>query len=114
MPKIKAESLLQGMVVTADVKNMDNMLLLPAGCVITERHIDILNAWGIAEIQVEACEGAEDSSDVVQKLPPETLQKLTEELERIFWEPVDKDPVQTETFKLALQRKAMQMLGRPH
>jgi len=102
------------MLVTADVKNMDNMLLLPAGCVLTERHISILNAWGIAEIQVEACKGTEDSRDALQKLPAESLQKLTADLKQIFWDPVDIGPVEAETFNLVLRRKARQMLERPH
>jgi hypothetical protein len=99
------------MVVTADVKNMDNMLLIPAGCVLTEKHIDIFNAWGITEVQVESGGNAEDSGDILQQLPPETLEQLRKELAGIFWDPVDKSPVQAEMFDLLLRRKAKQIAG---
>jgi len=100
------------MVVTADVKNMDNMLLIPAGCVLTEKHIDIFNAWGITEVQVEAGGDTEDAGDMLQQLPAETLEQLRKELTDIFWEPIDKSAVQAELFDLVLRRKAKQ-IARP-
>jgi hypothetical protein len=112
MPKVKLESLQEGMVVTSDVKNMDNMLLIPAGCALTEKHINILNAWGIPEIQVQSCDNSEDSGDILQKLPPATLAKITRELQAIFWEPTDKTPIQKEVFDLMLLRAARQALGK--
>ncbi len=108
MPKVKTDALRDGMVVTAEVKNMDNMLLVPAGCVITERHIHILRAWGISEVEVQAGEGVEDAGDILQELPPEELKELTAGLESIFWEAIDISPVQKEAFRLALRRKAKQ------
>jgi hypothetical protein len=111
MPVVKLESLQEGMVVTKDVRNMDDMLLIPAGCAITEKHINILGAWGIAEVQVEACEDSEEPADVLEKLPPETLDKIRSELKALFWESPDDDPVPKEVFDLALRRKARQILG---
>ncbi len=98
------------MIVTVDVRNLDNMLLIPAGCALSGRHIDILSAWGIAEIQVEACGGSEDLADPLQQLPPETLGQLTRELQAVFWEPADESPVQQEVFNLVLRRRAKQAL----
>jgi hypothetical protein len=85
---------------------MDNMLLIPSNTALTERHINVLNAWGIAEIQVQACADAEEAVDILQKLPKETLEKLTQELKAVFWSPADKSPVELEVFTLALRRKA--------
>jgi hypothetical protein len=113
MPKVKIASVSEGMVVTADVKNMDNMLLIPAGCVVTEKHINILNAWGITEVPVESGGTAEVSGDILEQLPPETLEQTRRELSAIFWEPIDKNPVQAETFDLVLRRKARQIIGQP-
>jgi hypothetical protein len=111
MPNVKLESLQVGMVVTTDVRNMDNMLLIPAGCALSERQIDVLNAWGIPEIQVQASDDSEESTDILQRIPPETLAKLTGELESIFWEPTDEGSVQAELFNLVLRRRARQVLG---
>jgi hypothetical protein len=113
MPKVKVAAVHEGMVVTADVKNMDNMLLIPAGCVLTEKHINILNAWGISEVQVESGGAAEDTGDILQQLPAETLEQLRKELAGIFWDPIDKSPVQAETFDLALRRKIRQVISQP-
>lgn len=112
MPKVKLESLQEGMIVMNDVRNMDNMLLIPAGCALSDRQINILNAWGIAEIQVEACDDSEESTDILQQLPPETLQKISEEIASAFWDPIDKNPVQQEVFNLVLRRRAKQILGK--
>jgi len=110
MPNVKLESLRPGMIVTVDVRNLDNMLLIPAGCALTDRQINILNAWGIAEIQVEACGDGEDPADLMQQLPPETVEQLTQELRAAFWQPPDSSPVQQEVFNLVLQRRAKQAL----
>ena len=117
MPKIKIASVREGMVVTADVKNMDNMLLIPAGCALTEKHVNILNAWGIAEIQVESGGAAEVSGDILEQLPAETLEQTRKDLAGIFWDPIDKSAVQAEMFDLVLRRKARQIVGQiasPH
>jgi len=97
--------------VTADVKNMDNMLLIPAGCVLTEKHINIFNAWGITEVQVASGSDGENSGDILQQLPPETLAQLRKELAGIFWDPIDKSAIQAEIFDLLLRRKAKQNTG---
>ena len=110
MPNVKLESLQGGMIVTVDVRNLDNMLLIPAGCALTGRQIDILRAWGIAEIQVEACGDFEALADPLERLPPERLDQLTRDLKAAFWEPPDEGPVQQEVFNLILRRRAKQAL----
>jgi hypothetical protein len=93
------------------------MLLIPAGCVLTEKHIHVLNTWGIAEVQLESGAAVEDAGDVLQEMPPEMLEQTRRELIGIFWDPIDKSSVQAEVFDLVLRRKARQITGqktRPH
>ena len=111
MPKVKTESLQPGMVVSADVKNMDNMLLMPAGCELTEKHITVLSAWGVADIEVENSGAPEETADILQTLDPEVLHRITDALQAVFWEPVDSNPIQREVFELILRRKARQLLS---
>ena len=111
MPKVKLASLRKEMMVTAEVKNMDNMLLIPAGCAVTEKHINILNAWGVTEVQMESGGAAEVSGDILEQLSAETLEQTRRQLSGIFWEPIDKNPVQAATFDLVLRRKATQIVG---
>jgi hypothetical protein len=98
------------MIVTLDVRNLDNMLLIPAGCALTDRHINILSAWGIAEIQVEDRGDSEDSADPLQQLPPEMLEQITQELQAAFWEPAGASPVEQEVLNLVLRRRAKHVL----
>lgn len=107
MPKIKSELLKAGMVVTADVKNMDNMLLIPSGATLSQKQIDILQAWGVTEISVDAA-GEMDAAtaDPLAQLPPEAVTRITAEVKGLFWKLDEADPVQMEIFRLILHRKA--------
>ena len=104
MPRVKTDQLKEGMVVVTDVKNMDDMLLIPAGAKLTVRQIGILQAWGVLEIDVKLVEGMGDT-DIVSKLPPEALARITAETRAIFWRPDDNDPVFAEILKLLLRRR---------
>ncbi len=93
------------MVVSSDVKNLDNMLLIPSGAQLTARQIGILQAWGVPQIDVVSL-GAGGDTDRLTKLPPEMVEKLSQELRASFWKPDEADPVFTELFKLLLRRRA--------
>lgn len=106
MPLRKTESLQPQMVVASDVKNIDGMLLIPAGAALTERQIDILQAWGVTQIDVQASAGVEaDSGDPLTKLPPEVLAKWTEEAKALFWKLDESNLVEAEVLKLMLRRR---------
>jgi hypothetical protein len=94
------------MAVAVDVKNMDGMLLLPQGCELSERHIGILQAWGIAEIQVEMAEEAEAANDPLTRLAPEVLAKLKAELTARFFQPDETSPGFQAVFHAVLRRCA--------
>lgn len=108
MPRVKMDAVIEGMTVAADVKNMDDMLLVPAGCVLTARHINILRTWGISEIQTD---GEDKESTTLVTIAPEVLQRLEEELKKLFWEYDPKIPAQKELFQLALRRNARASLN---
>ncbi len=109
MPRLRAALLQPGMVVTADVQNSEGMLLIPAGTSLTERQISILGSWGITDVEVGASEIAA-AGGPLERLSPEAAEKLKGEVKGIFWELDETNPVQMEIFKLALERKAMQLL----
>ena len=106
MPKLKLEQLKPGMVVAAAVKNLDDMLLAPAGCELTERHINILETWGIVEVEVEAAEAAQAPIDPLSQLSPQRLARLQDEIRDVFWQFDAANSVQQTIFKLMLRRKA--------
>jgi len=88
-----------------DVKNMDDMLLIPAGCTLTERQIGILQAWGVEEIEVQHSQSIEDA-DPLTRLSPEAIARLTEEVKSRFWQPDESNPVFIEICRLMVQRRA--------
>ena len=98
------------MVVARDVKNIDGMLLAPAGCQLSERQVNILQAWGVTEVEVEASEDVAKAHDPLAQLPPETLAKITADLRARFWKPDDFGPAPAEIFKLMLLRQARHVL----
>ena len=107
MTRINSNALQEGMIVAADVRNADNTLLLPAGCTLTSRHLSILNAWGIAEVDIQLEAGAETPDDPLAQIDPAVLAQLTEELRRSFWQLDAANPVAMEVFNLILRRHVL-------
>lgn len=105
MPRIKTELLKEGMVVISDVKNLHDMLLIPAGGVLSERQIGILQAWGVGDVEVEHSKATEES-DPVARLSDETRERLQQEIRKHFWDADDSNPFFAELSKLLLQRRA--------
>ncbi len=99
------------MVVSVDVKNIDNMLLIPSGCTLTARQIGILQAWGVENIEVKSGGDAEET-DVMATMPADALEKLTAEVRASFWKADDADPVFAELFKIILRRRANRPAGK--
>ncbi|MDX1953173.1 MAG: hypothetical protein SFY81_13410 [Verrucomicrobiota bacterium] len=110
MPKRRLDTVREGMIVKVDVKNIDDMLLIPAGCTLSERHINLLQMWGVPEIQVEDT-GEEESQDPLARLAPEALKKLEEDQRRIFWEHDEGNELHVVVFDLMLRRKARLIYG---
>ncbi len=112
MPKIKLDALHEGMVVTADVKNLDDMLLIPAGCELTARHIRILQTWGVSEVTVESAGEDEDHTDPLSRLSPEVAARLTSETKATFWNFDESNAIQKELLRLSILRKARQLVDK--
>ena len=108
MPRVKTGELKEGMVVARDVKNIDDMLLLPANSVLAGRQINNLKAWGVAEIDVEVSDLVENQ-DPLARLSPEVVEQLTAEIKARFWQGDESNPVVAEVFKLMLWRRARKM-----
>lgn len=99
------------MVVATDVKNIDNMLLIPAGCSLTLRQIEILQAWGVSEIDVQSSAAIEEA-DPLTKLAPELVAQMAAEIRSLFWQPDDTNPVFGEIFRVMLRRQARRAFGK--
>ena len=92
-----------------DVKNIDGMLLIPKGTTLTERQIGILQAWGVAEIEVRASAGRKEEANPLGNIPAQTLDRLVQETKAPFWEADPSNPVFAEIFKQLLLRRARKL-----
>lgn len=99
------------MKVACDVKNIDNMLILPAESTLTERQIDILRAWGVEEIDVQVSGQVQEAADPLARLTPEEVASLTAALKARFWKADENHPAVQEIFKIMLRRRAVGMAG---
>jgi len=99
------------MKVASDVKNIDGMLMVPAGCELTERQINILQAWGVADVEVEMTAEKAQELDPLAQLSPETLAAITNALRARYWKPDEFGPVPAEIFHLMLLREAQRILN---
>lgn len=52
MTKIKVKELEPGMTLSADVHDQHGRFLLGKDCQLTEKHLQVLNAWGVISIEV--------------------------------------------------------------
>ena len=111
MPKVKLDDLREGMIVAADVRNLDDMLLLPAEAQLTARHITVLRSWGVSEVHVQSSNEADDASDPLRRLPPETLARMEEKLRSIFWKFDPAQPLHQTILRLMLLRQARRVLA---
>lgn len=69
---IKVTDLLVGQVLAADVANLHQQVIMPAGEVIDARRRSILKAWGIREVAVEAASEADPASSASEATPEPT------------------------------------------
>ena len=51
--------LVEGMVLEAPVKNMQGQVLFGIGHILKEKHIEMIQAWGITEVEVKVAEDSE-------------------------------------------------------
>lgn len=109
MPKAKLEALREGMIVASAIKNADDVLLVPAGSIITSKHLNLFGSWDIQVVDVEPCPEAPSPVDALLSLSEEARTALESELKSIFWDPIDKNAVQAAIFELALKRKATRL-----
>ena len=94
------------MTVAGDIRNLEDMLLLPAGTELTGRHIRILRSWGIERVPIQ-CPGASGTDGGCEKqLSPELVATLEAELAPRFWQYNPADAVQRELLRLMAERRA--------
>jgi len=107
--RVSIDKLQEGMVLSGDLLNLNDELLLAAGTVLTGRHLRILKTWGVRTVPVV---GADESSEEVAGRPVHSAALLAAAEARVHRRlkhvPVG-NPVFDQIRALAVQRTADRM-----
>ncbi len=101
MALIPTDKLESGMVLAADVNNRLGRLMLQAGTQIETKHIRILKAWGVTEVETEG-EGKGDS----EELDSAVLEQASDEVRDLFSHTDLEHPAVAELYRLKVKRVA--------
>ena len=111
MALISIDDVKEGLVLDKEVKNGHGQLLLQAGVKLTERHVNMLRAWGIPEVVVRG--GGPSRREVLelQDIRPEDFAKAEVSLREKFARVMLTEPVMQELFRQCATRKAKALYG---
>ena len=84
MARISLDSLAPGMKLSKPVLNLNGVLLLQSGEVLTPKHMALFKTWGIREVDVVRQDGAEPEAEEGFIVPAEILAAIEDELKRRF------------------------------
>lgn len=114
MARVVLDSLTAGMRLNKPVFNLNGVLLLRAGEVLTAKHLEIFKVWGVREADVVREDGGEPELAPEVSASPEILAAAQREIARRFRR-VDaaKDPVMTEIMRVATRRVVTRLAAQP-
>jgi hypothetical protein len=96
-----------GLRVTSPVINEKGQLLLPAGTVLSDRHLRLLKSWGVGSVEIE---GPTDDAPDGQDLAP--LQPMEEERFLRVFSGVLEDPLMKEIYAVIQSHMASRLEGK--
>ena len=111
MANISVEHLKPGMVLEAEVKDINGRLLLNAGVEITSKHIYIFKTWGVTEVEIKGAAEEDTASGAGESMDPGILKRAEDELNGIFLHTDRTHPFIREIFRICAARKARQLSG---
>jgi len=100
MGRITIKSVTAGMVLAKDAYTFRKQLLLPHGATLTDKNIETMKAWGVAEVETVGCEEPtiEELDARLAQVPH--LRAACEELDRRF-SAVREEPVMMDILIIA-------------
>lgn len=111
MSTLAVEFLEPGMVLARDVRAGNGMVLLGAGAELSERHIGIFRAWGIAEVEIKGAAQDSTNTELLTRLAVEQRRRIEQELDRLFQHNDPHDPVIEELRRICLLRETVRVVG---
>ena len=90
----------------ADAREAKGLVLRPAGPIITEKHIGILQSWDVPEVAVKGATQGDLLGREAAKVDPAKREDLTKQLTELFRHTDREDPATQEIFRHCLIRAA--------
>jgi hypothetical protein len=84
MMRLSLEQLRPGLTLGKPLYNLNGVLLLRAGEVLTAKHLQIFQTWEVREVDVVGEEGSEDAVSPSASVPPEIAAAVEKEIARRF------------------------------
>ena len=84
MTRMALDSLAPGMKLSKPVLNLNGVLLLQSGEVLTPKHMALFKTWGIREVEVVRQDGAEPEAEEGFIVPTEVVAAIEDEINRRF------------------------------
>lgn len=110
MARLALEQLTPGTRLEKPVLNAEGVLLLKAGETLTAKHIQILQGWGIRDVEVA---GEQDAVPQPSPVSAEVLQAAGTEIARRFRRADRTDPVMAEIQRIATALLARRLASDP-
>jgi len=109
MMRLSVDQLTPGLTLGKPVYNLNGVLLLCAGEVLSAKHLQIFKAWGIRDLDVVDEEGSETVAPDAP-VPPELAAAVEREITRRFRRSDPGDPVISLLRQLVTRRLTVQLL----
>jgi hypothetical protein len=94
------------MVLAKDVKNINGQLLIPKGLKMMDKHLTLLQAWGITEVEIEGVSREDIASQTAAQIDPKILAEAEAEMTDIFQHANRDHPAVKELFDQCVLRSA--------
>ena len=109
MEILNINDLKEGMTLAADVKNKHGNIMIRQGMALSEKHIMLLKAWGIAEADVEGFDRDQLHEDEMKTVSPEVIEVIEKEL-RDFFPPLEGNEIMSEIYRITIKLKIKQVM----
>ena len=110
MTRLTLEQLTPGLTLGKPVYNLNGVLLLRGGEVLTAKHLQIFKTWGVREVDVVGEEGSEAVAPDAP-VPPELAAAGEKEITRRFRRTEAAHPIVTELRRLATRRLTARVMA---
>ena len=97
---VQVDDIEEGMTLAADVCTFNGSVMMKAGIVLTEKHIQGLRMWGVQSVNVEGVQQADIDAALLGDIDPSLDAAVRMELDILFQKTDMSNPVIQEIYRL--------------